>query len=51
VDDGIDMPDVVVLPIYSALPSALQQRIFQSTAEDTRKILFATNICETSLTV
>jgi ATP-dependent RNA helicase DHX8/PRP22 len=50
-DDGIDMPDVAVLPIYGALASNVQQRIFQQTGPNTRKIVFSTNICETSITV
>jgi HrpA-like RNA helicase len=50
-DDGIDMPDIVILPVYANLPSDSQQKIFQPTPPDVRKVLFATNICETSLTV
>lgn len=50
-DDSIDMPDIVILPIYAALPAGLQQRIFQPAPSDCRKVLFSTNICETSLTV
>ena len=50
-EDGIDMYDVVILPVYAALPAAAQQKIFQKTADNCRKVLFATNICETSLTV
>lgn len=50
-EDGIDMPDIVILPVYGALPSGMQQKVFAPTAPDTRKVVFATNICETSLTV
>ncbi|KAJ2081967.1 hypothetical protein H4R24_001946 [Coemansia sp. RSA 988] len=42
-------PPLVVLPIYSQLPADLQARIFERTP--TRKVVVATNIAETSLTV
>ncbi|KAJ2803321.1 hypothetical protein H4R21_002080, partial [Coemansia helicoidea] len=41
--------ELVVLPIYSQLPADLQARIFDRSA--TRKVVVATNIAETSLTV
>lgn len=50
-EDGVDMPDVAILPVYAALPSGAQQKIFAPVNADTRKILLSTNICETSLTV
>lgn len=50
-EDGVDMPDIVILPMYAALTSAKQQRIFHETAEGCRKVVISTNICETSLTV
>ncbi|KAJ1749407.1 Pre-mRNA-splicing factor ATP-dependent RNA helicase PRP16 [Coemansia sp. RSA 1821] len=40
---------LAVLPIYSQLPADLQARIFERSA--TRKVVVATNIAETSLTV
>ncbi|CAE7214908.1 CUV [Symbiodinium pilosum] len=46
---GEDVPPVSILPIYSQLPSDLQAKIFESS--DKRKIIVATNIAETSLTV
>ena len=46
---GEDVPAVSILPIYSQLPSDLQAKIFESS--DRRKIIVATNIAETSLTV
>ncbi|KNC85790.1 hypothetical protein SARC_02053 [Sphaeroforma arctica JP610] len=48
-DEGI--PEMSVLPIYSQLPSDLQAKIFQKAENDARKIIVATNIAETSLTV
>jgi pre-mRNA-splicing factor ATP-dependent RNA helicase DHX15/PRP43 len=40
-----------VLPLYSTLPPNLQQRIFRPAPAGTRKIIVATNIAETSLTI
>lgn len=45
------LPKLLVLPLYAALPSNMQQRVFQSTPKFTRKIILATNIAETSITV
>lgn len=39
-------------PLYAALPSGLQQKIFSRTQEDCfRRVIFATNIAETSVTI
>lgn len=43
--------NLMVLPCYSVLPSEQQVRIFEKTPPDTRKVVFATNIAETSLTI
>lgn len=43
--------ELVILPIYSALPSDIQSKIFQKTSEGSRKVIFATNIAETSITI
>ena len=40
-----------MLPIYSTLPSDLQIRIFEPTPPQARKVVLATNIAETSLTI
>ena len=42
---------VCVLPLYSTLPPYLQQRIFEAPPPGGRKIIVATNIAETSLTI
>lgn len=42
---------VAVLPLYSALPPQAQKRVFRDVPEGTRKIVIATNIAETSLTI
>lgn len=40
-----------ILPIYSQMPADLQAKIFRSAKKGTRKVIVATNIAETSLTV
>ena len=45
------LPKLLVLPLYAALPSNMQQRVFQPTPKFTRKIILSTNIAETSITV
>lgn len=49
--DYNDKESIVILPIYSQLPSDLQENIFKQTKDGTRKCIVATNIAETSLTV
>ncbi|GAO47607.1 hypothetical protein G7K_1807-t1 [Saitoella complicata NRRL Y-17804] len=44
-------PKLAVLPIYSQMPADLQAKIFDKAAEGERKVIIATNIAETSLTV
>ncbi|TFY71222.1 hypothetical protein EVG20_g1786 [Dentipellis fragilis] len=46
-----DPPPLAVLPIYSQMPADLQAKIFEPTADGRRKVIVATNIAETSLTV
>lgn len=50
---GMDpaLPRVQVLPLFAALPQAAQQRVFVPAPPRTRKIILATNIAETSVTV
>ena len=43
--------ELVILPVYSALPSEVQSKIFEPTPEGSRKVVFATNIAETSITI
>ncbi|KAL6249729.1 Salivary acidic proline-rich phosphoprotein 1/2 [Rhinocladiella similis] len=45
------LPKLLILPLYAALPSPAQQRVFQPTPRFTRKIILSTNIAETSITV
>ncbi|KAK8849593.1 hypothetical protein IAR55_004928 [Kwoniella newhampshirensis] len=46
-----DPPPLLVLPIYSQMPADLQAKIFQPAPDGRRKVVVATNIAETSLTV
>ena len=48
---GPDVPKLLVQPLFAALPQAAQQRVFQRAPFKTRKIILATNIAETSVTV
>ncbi|KAF8151992.1 putative PRP16-RNA-dependent ATPase [Mycena galopus ATCC 62051] len=47
----IEPAPLAVLPIYSQMPADLQARIFEPTSDGRRKVIVATNIAETSLTV
>ena len=44
-------PPLIILPVYSALPSEQQTRIFEPSPPGTRKCVIATNIAEASLTI
>ncbi|CAD2213172.1 RNA helicase [Angomonas deanei] len=45
------VPDFTVLTLYSAMPYEQQLLVFEPTAKGERKIILATNIAETSITV
>lgn len=45
------VPNLLALPLFAALPQAAQQRVFQPAPPNTRKVILATNIAETSVTV
>lgn len=42
---------VLVCPLYAALPQHQQNRIFTPAPQGTRKVILATNIAETSITI
>lgn len=44
-------PPLDIYPIYSSMPADLQKRIFNKQNAERRKVVVATNIAETSLTV
>lgn len=48
---GDSVPELIILPVYSALPSEIQSKIFEPTPPDSRKVILATNIAETSITI
>jgi ATP-dependent RNA helicase DHX8/PRP22 len=48
---GPAVPELIILPVYSALPSEMQSRIFEPAPPGARKVVIATNIAEASLTI
>ncbi|KAL8678968.1 MAG: hypothetical protein Q9186_004737 [Xanthomendoza sp. 1 TL-2023] len=48
---GPSVPELIILPVYSALPSEMQSRIFEPAPSGSRKVVIATNIAETSITI
>ncbi|XP_057473852.1 pre-mRNA-splicing factor ATP-dependent RNA helicase DEAH1 [Actinidia eriantha] len=48
---GTKIPELIICPIYANLPTELQAKIFEPTPEGARKVVLATNIAETSLTI
>jgi pre-mRNA-splicing factor ATP-dependent RNA helicase DHX16 len=48
---GARIPELIICPIYANLPSEQQAKIFEKTPKGARKVVLATNIAETSLTI
>ncbi|KAK4618316.1 Pre-mRNA-splicing factor ATP-dependent RNA helicase prp22 [Fulvia fulva] len=48
---GPSVPELMILPIYGALPSEIASRIFEPAPDGMRKVVIATNIAETSITI
>jgi HrpA-like RNA helicase len=48
---GSRIKEMIICPIYANLPSEMQQKIFETTPSGARKVVLATNIAETSLTI
>ena len=48
---GSKMAELIICPIYSTLPSDMQSKIFEPTPPGARKVVLATNIAETSITI
>lgn len=48
---GPSVPELIILPVYSALPSEMQSKIFDPAPAGSRKVVIATNIAETSITI
>jgi len=48
---GNKIKELIICPIYANLPSEMQAKIFEPTPEGARKVVLATNIAETSITI
>ena len=48
---GSKIKELVIIPIYANLPSDMQAKVFEPTPPGARKVVLATNIAETSLTI
>ena len=48
---GSRIKELIICPIYSTLPAEQQAKIFEPTPPNARKVVVATNIAETSLTI
>lgn len=48
---GSKVREMIICPIYANLPTELQSKIFEPTPPNARKVVLATNIAETSLTI
>ncbi len=48
---GSKIAELILLPIYANLPSDMQAKIFEPAPPGARKVVIATNIAETSLTI
>lgn len=49
--EAMHPPPLIILPVYSALPSEMQTMIFDPAPAGCRKCVVATNIAEASLTI
>ncbi|TRX96790.1 hypothetical protein FHL15_002096 [Xylaria flabelliformis] len=48
---GPNVPELIICPIYSSLPTDIQSRVFEPAPPGARKVVIATNIAETSITI
>lgn len=48
---GSAVSELIVVPVYAAMPSEMQSKIFEPAPEGARKVVLATNIAETSITI
>jgi ATP-dependent RNA helicase DHX8/PRP22 len=48
---GTPVASMIILALYGAMSSEEQSQVFHPTPEDCRKVIFSTNISETSITV
>lgn len=45
------LPELLVLPLTATMPEDVQQKVFDPTPEGCRKVVLATNVAETSITI
>jgi ATP-dependent RNA helicase DHX8/PRP22 len=50
-EQGTSVASMIILALYGAMSSEEQSKVFQETPEDCRKVVFSTNISETSITL
>ncbi|KAI8877855.1 P-loop containing nucleoside triphosphate hydrolase protein [Backusella circina FSU 941] len=50
-DDGHGITDVAVYPLYASLETYDQKAVFELPREGVRKVVFATNVAQTSVTI
>lgn len=48
---GSNLDELIIAPVYATLPSEMQAKIFEPTPQGARKVVLATNIAETSVTI
>lgn len=48
---GPEVDDILVCPIFASLPTNQQTKVFEPAPKNTRKVILATNIAETSITI
>lgn len=48
---GTKLGELIIAPIYATLPAEQQAKIFEPTPKGARKVVLATNIAETSVTI
>merc|ERR1719197_512866 len=51
VDAGKEVSDCLIVPLYGMMQSTDQRNVFEQVPDGCRKLIFSTNIAETSLTV
>lgn len=49
--DRYEKDDLIIVPLYSSLPTHVQLNVFEPTPPGKRKVVVSTNIAETSLTI
>ncbi|CAD2214466.1 ATP-dependent RNA helicase DHX8/PRP22 [Angomonas deanei] len=47
----IPLPDLLILPLTATMPQDVQSRVFEPTPPGCRKVVLATNVAETSITI